>query len=149
MGPASACFETNVQREPFAEVRNLASSLDLRGWELALRLPHPAQCPLYPWTFLLDKWLNVSEGEAARHDDLDAVCVDQDSRMQSAIRAPDPVRKRAHGAHDRDPSGSQTCVQLSQSGQRETDKYPAAPSFPYGAARKLRSVTRHMEGEGI
>jgi hypothetical protein len=81
MRPASACFETNGQLKPFAEVRNLASSLDSRGWELALRLPHPAQRPLYPWTFLLDKWLNVSEGEAARHDDLDAVRVNQDSRM--------------------------------------------------------------------
>ena len=81
MTPSSAGFRPNVQRKPFVQVRNLASSLDLRGWELALRLPHPAQSALYPWTFLLDKWLNVPEGETARHHDLDAVGVDLDSRM--------------------------------------------------------------------
>jgi hypothetical protein len=81
MCPSSAGFRPNVQRKPFAEVRNLASSLRLRGWELALRLPHSAQRPLYPWTFLLDKWLNVPEREAPRDDHLDAVRVNQDSRM--------------------------------------------------------------------
>ena len=59
--------------------------LDLRARHLALRLAHPAQRPLNPWTFLLDEWLNVSQGEAARNDHLDTVRVDQDSRMQSAI----------------------------------------------------------------
>ena len=74
-------FDPNVQLKPLAEVRNLASSLDLRGWEVALRLPHPAQGALYPWTFLLDKRLNVPERETARHDHLDAVRVDLDSRI--------------------------------------------------------------------
>jgi hypothetical protein len=78
---ATTLFPLKVQHKPFVEVRNLASSLDLRGRKLALRLPHPAQRPLYPWTFLLDEWLNVPEGETARHDDLDAIRVDQDSRM--------------------------------------------------------------------
>jgi hypothetical protein len=81
MGATSAGLGPNVQEKPLAEVRNLASRLDLRGWELGLRLPHSTQSPLYPWTFLLDKWLNVSEGKAARHDHLDAARVDQDSRM--------------------------------------------------------------------
>jgi len=81
MCAASAGLGPNVQEKPVAEVRNLASRLDLRGWEVGLGFPHPAQSPLYPWTFLLDKWLNVSEGEPARHDHLDAARVDQDSRM--------------------------------------------------------------------
>jgi hypothetical protein len=81
MRPTSAAFGPNVQPKPFAEVRNFAPSLDSRRRELALRLPHPAQGPLDPWTFLLDERLNVSEREAARHDDLDAVRVNQDSRM--------------------------------------------------------------------
>ena len=55
--------------------------LDLRARHLVLRLAHSAQCPLYPWTFLLDKGLNVSQRKAPRHDDLDTVPVDQDSRM--------------------------------------------------------------------
>ena len=59
--------------------------LDLRTRHLALRLAHPAQRPFNPWTFLLDEWLNVSQGEAARNDDLDTVRVDQDSRMLRAI----------------------------------------------------------------
>ena len=59
--------------------------LDLRARHLALRLAHPAQGPLYPWTFLLDKRLNVSQGKTARNDHLNTVRVDQDSRMQSAI----------------------------------------------------------------
>ena len=98
MNATAVLLSPHVQRKTFAEVRNLASSLDSRVWVVALRLPHPAQCPLYPWTFLLDKWLNVPEGEAARHDDLDAVRVDLDSRMQSAIRASDPVREGRHGS---------------------------------------------------
>jgi hypothetical protein len=81
VSPSSAGFSPNVQPESFAEVRNLASSLDLRGWKLTLRFPHSAQSPLYPWTFLLDEWLNVPEGEAARNDDLDAIRVHLDSRM--------------------------------------------------------------------
>jgi hypothetical protein len=71
----------NVEDQPFVEVRNLASSLDLRARELALGLPHPAQGALYPWTFLLDERLNVPEGKTARHDHLDAVGVNQDSRL--------------------------------------------------------------------
>ena len=59
--------------------------LDLRARHLALRLAHSAQRPLYPWTFLLDKRLNVPQGKTARNDHLDTVGVDQDSRMQSAI----------------------------------------------------------------
>jgi hypothetical protein len=59
--------------------------LDLRARDLALGFAHSAQCPLYPWTFLLDEWLNVSEGKTARNDDLNAIGVDQDSRIQSAI----------------------------------------------------------------
>lgn len=137
MRPTSARFDPDVQRQPFVEVRNLASSPDLRGRELALRLPHPAQGPLYPWTLLANKGLNVPEGETARHDDLDAIGVDLDSRVCGAIRAPDPVRKRRHGAHDRDRSGGQTCVQAPQLGDRETDKYPAAPSFPAAPPRRL------------
>jgi hypothetical protein len=73
-------FDPNVERKSFVQVRNLAPSLDLRGWEVTLRLPHPAQGALYPWTFLLDKRLNVPEGETERHDHLDAVRVDLDSR---------------------------------------------------------------------
>ena len=73
------------QDQALAEVRNPASVLDLRARHLGLRLAHSAQRPLDPWTFLLDEWLNVSQGEAARDDHLDAVRVDQDSRMQSAI----------------------------------------------------------------
>jgi hypothetical protein len=57
----------------------------LRARHLVLRLAHSAQRPLNPWTFLLDKWLNVSQGETSRDDDLDTVRVDQDSRVQSAI----------------------------------------------------------------
>jgi hypothetical protein len=78
---APTLFRLKVQHKAVVEVRNLASSLDLRRRELALRFPHSAQRPLYPWTFLLDEWLNVPKGETARHDDLDAVRVDQDSRM--------------------------------------------------------------------
>ena len=77
--PARLCPQ--VQGQPFTEVRNLASGLDSRGWKLALRFAHPAQGPLYPWTFLLDEWLNFPEGEMTRDDDLDAVRIDQDSRM--------------------------------------------------------------------
>jgi hypothetical protein len=68
-----------------AEVRNSASLLDLRAGHLALRLAHPAQRPLNPWTFLLDKRLNVPQGKTAWDHHLDTVRVDEDSRMQSAI----------------------------------------------------------------
>jgi hypothetical protein len=44
-----------------------------------------AERPFDPWTFLLDEWLNFSQREPSRHNYLDAVRVDQDSRMQSAI----------------------------------------------------------------
>jgi hypothetical protein len=59
--------------------------VDLRARHLGFRLAHSAQCPLDPWTFLLDKRLNVPEGEAARDDHLNTIGVDQDSRIQSAI----------------------------------------------------------------
>jgi hypothetical protein len=81
MRTAPARFRPNGQRQPFPEVRNVASSLDSRGWKLALRFAHSAQRPLYPWTFLLDEWLNFPKREVARHHDLDAVRIDQDSRM--------------------------------------------------------------------
>jgi hypothetical protein len=57
----------------------------LRARHLALRLAHPAQRPLNPWTFLLDERLNVSQGKPARDHHLYTVRVDQDSRVQSAI----------------------------------------------------------------
>jgi hypothetical protein len=78
-------FCAHVQFKPLAQIRNLASSLGARGWELHLRLAHSTQSPLYPWTFLLDERLNISEGETTRDDHLDALGIDQDSRMQSAI----------------------------------------------------------------
>jgi hypothetical protein len=81
MGSNSPGLSAQVQSEALTEVRNSAPLLDLWARDLGLRLAHSAQCPLYPWTFLLDKWINVPERETARHDDLDAVCVDQDSRM--------------------------------------------------------------------
>jgi hypothetical protein len=74
-----------VQAKALTEVGNFAAVLDLRPRHLELGLAHPAQRPLYPWTFLLHERLNVPEGEAPRDDDLDAVRVDQDSRMASAI----------------------------------------------------------------
>jgi hypothetical protein len=58
---------------------------------MLLRLPHPAQRPLDPWTFLLDEWLNISQREMVWQNNLYAVGVDLDSRMQSTIGAPDPV----------------------------------------------------------
>jgi len=55
------------------------------GRKVLLRLPQAAERPLDPWTFLLDEWLNVPQGEPSRHNYLDPIGVDQDSRMQSAI----------------------------------------------------------------
>jgi hypothetical protein len=46
-----------------------------------LGLPHPAERPFDPWTFLLDEWLNVPEGEMVWNDYLHAIGVDLDSRM--------------------------------------------------------------------
>jgi len=51
------------------------------GRKVLLRLPQAAERPLDPWTFLLDEWLNVPQGEPSRHNYLDPIGVDQDSRM--------------------------------------------------------------------
>jgi hypothetical protein len=46
-----------------------------------LRLPHPAQRPLDPWTLFAHKRLNVPEGEMVWNHYLHAIGVDEDSRM--------------------------------------------------------------------
>ena len=58
--------------------------------------------------------------------------------MQSAIRAPDPVRERRHAPQVRAGSGGRTSVHIPQIGEGATDTCRAAPSFPYGAATLFR-----------
>jgi hypothetical protein len=65
---------------------------------------------------------------------LHAIRVDLDSRMESAIRAPYPVRERRHAVQIRDRSGGRTSVHIPQIGEGGTDTHRAAPFFPYGAA---------------
>jgi hypothetical protein len=53
-----------------------------------------------------------------------------DSRMQSAIRAPDPVREGRHPVQVRGPSGGRTFVHIPQIGEGGADKHSAASSIP-------------------
>jgi hypothetical protein len=69
------------QRQALAQVGDLAAVTQKRGWKVFLGLPHPAERPFDPWTFLLDEWLNVPEGEMVWNDYLHAIGVDLDSRM--------------------------------------------------------------------
>jgi hypothetical protein len=85
MSAGSGGLDADGQAQALSEVRNLAAITGSGRRKLGLRFPDSPERPLDPWTFLLDEWLNVSQGEAARHDDLDTVSADQDSRMQSAI----------------------------------------------------------------
>ena len=95
--------------------------MDLRARHLALRLAHPAQRALNPWTFLLDEWLNVPEGEMVWDYYLYAIRVHLNSRMQSAIRAPDPVRNRRHAPQVRALFGRRTFVHIPQIGEGEAE----------------------------
>jgi hypothetical protein len=74
-------LDPDPQRQPFTEVRNLPSIAHLSGREQLLRLPDPAERPLDPWTFLLDEWLNVPEGEMVWNYYLHTVGIHLDSRM--------------------------------------------------------------------
>ena len=49
------------------------------------------------------------------------VGADQDSRMQSAIRAPYPVRERRHDGQVRGPLGRRTSVHIPQIGEGRTE----------------------------
>ena len=68
----------------------------------------------------------------ARNHNLHAVGVDQDSRMQSAIRAPYPVRRRSSREPElRDgPGRRRTSVHIPQIGEGGTDNDRAASSLP-------------------
>jgi hypothetical protein len=81
MSPDAAGLHPNHQAQALPEVRDIAATPGLSGWKLGLGFPQSPERSLYPWTLLLDEWLNVSQGEAARNDDLHALRVDQDSRM--------------------------------------------------------------------
>jgi hypothetical protein len=118
------------QREPLAEVRNIASVAQPRGWKFGLGFPHPAERPLDPWTLFLDEGLNVSQREVARDDHLHAVRIHLVSRMQSAIRASDPVRRGCHRDEARSPIGRRTFVHIPQIGEGATDNHMAASFFP-------------------
>jgi hypothetical protein len=85
MSPPPQCLRSNPQCQPLTQIGHLAPVTQPSRGELLLRLPHPPQRPLDPWTFLLDEWLNVPEGEMVWKHYLHAVGVDLDSRVQSAI----------------------------------------------------------------
>jgi hypothetical protein len=97
---------------------------------MRLGFAHSAECPLDPWTLFLDERLNVSQREAARKHHLHSVRVHLDSRMPSAIRAPDPVRKRRHEVKGRSPVGRRTFVHIPQIGEGMADNQMAASLFP-------------------
>jgi hypothetical protein len=78
-------LHSNRQEQPLSEIGKLASVAQARRRKHLLRLPHPPQRPLDPWTFLLDEWLHLPEGEMVWKNNLHAVRVDVDSRMQRAI----------------------------------------------------------------
>ena len=61
---------------------------------------------------------------------LNAVGVDLDSRMQSAIRAPDPVREGRHAVQVRRRVGGRTFVHIPQIGEVGADNDSAASSIP-------------------
>ena len=61
---------------------------------------------------------------------LNPVRVDLDSRMQSAIRAPDPVREGRHRAQIRRAIGCRTSVHIPQIGEGAAENDPAASSIP-------------------
>jgi hypothetical protein len=100
------------------------------GRKIGLRFAHPAQRPLDPWTLFLDERLNVSQGKVARKHHLDAVRIHLDSRMQSAIGAPDPVLRGCHRDEARPPIGRRTFVHIPQIGEGAADNWIAASSFP-------------------
>jgi len=52
---------------------------------------------------------------------LNALPIHVDSRMQSAIRAPDPVREGRHGAQVRQRVGGRTFVHIPQIGEGAAD----------------------------
>jgi hypothetical protein len=55
------------------------------------------------------------------HHYLYAIGVDLNSRMQSAIRAPDAVRERGHRTQVRHPLGRRTFVHIPQIGEGGAD----------------------------
>lgn len=61
---------------------------------------------------------------------LNALAVHVDSRMQSAIRAPDPVREGRHPTQVRRPPGGRTFVHIPQIGEGVADNDSAASSIP-------------------
>ena len=81
MSPPPQCFRFNAERQALAQIRNLAPVAEPRGREMLLRLPHPAECPLDPWTLFLHERLNVPEGEMVWNHYLHTIGIDQDSRM--------------------------------------------------------------------
>jgi len=70
---------------------------------------------------------------------LNALPIHVDSRMQSAIRAPDPVREGRHGAQVRQRVGGRTFVHIPQIGEGAADNDSAASSIPL--RRRLKSQT--------
>jgi len=74
-------LDPHPQCKSFTEVRNLPSIAHLSRREQLLRLPDPAERPLDPWTFLLDEWLNVPEGEMVWNYYLHTISIHLDSRM--------------------------------------------------------------------
>jgi hypothetical protein len=130
MGAGPARLDPDGEAKALSEVRNFPSIADLSRGKRLLGVAQALERPLYPWTFLLDERLNIPQGEAARDDDLHTIRVDQDSRMQSAIRASDPVRNGGHAAQVRDALGPRTSVYLPQIGEAGADKRIAASSFP-------------------
>lgn len=70
---------------------------------------------------------------------LNAIPIHVDSRMQSAIRAPDPVREGRHRAQIRRAIGCRTSVHIPQIGEGGADNDSAASSIPL--RRRLKSQT--------
>lgn len=59
-----------------------------------------------------------------------AIRVHLNSRMQSAIRAPDPVRRSCHRHEARPPIGRRTSVHIPHIGEGTADNEMAASLFP-------------------
>ena len=80
---------------------------------------------------------------------LHAVGVDLDSRMQSAIGAPDPVRQRCHRSQIRDRIGGRIFVHIPQIGEGTSDTCKAAPSFPLRRRITFDQATDPMDAAGL
>jgi hypothetical protein len=88
-------LDAHVQVELLAQVGDLAAvaQVDAHG-PVERGVLVAAQCPLDPGLLLAHERLDVAERHPPRHDDLDAVGVDDDARVAGAVGAADPVVHR-------------------------------------------------------